>query len=245
MNRLLAIVALVAVSATTSTAEQSDAYTSAKLPALSREWHAADYSAVAAAVEAGTIPLPVFSRESDAALLKRLTSLDNLALVRNETLPLGNRMQEMVSIGPPILSLLRAYLTAANRGDNVHAEVAALLAFQLHFTATQSKLVDEFIPTIPRDEKYAVRMEGLQRMRSGMTNVFLGATTSIGESHFYSADDISLMLQAMAESLPALKHQFAADFRAELRAKLQAHRTGATKPADAQNLDRMLAELAG
>jgi hypothetical protein len=243
MNRLLAIITLVAVCATASAAEQSDAYTSAKLPALSREWHAADYSAVAAAIEAGTISLPTFSQESGAAILKRITATENLALVRNGKVPIGSRLQEMVTFGPPLQSLLRAYLTAAGRGEKVNAELAALLGFQLHLTAAQSRVVDEFIPTIPRDDKYAVRMDGVRLMRSGMTNVFLGATTSLTESHFYSADDISLMLEAMADTLPALKHQFAPDFRAELRDKLKEQRDGTTRSVDLQNLDRLLTEL--
>jgi len=243
MTRSFAIIILVAVCATAIAAEQSDAYASADLPALSREWFGADYKTVAAAIDSGTIPLPRFSDEAGAKLLKRMTATENLALAQNKNLPIEGRFQEILIIAPAAQSFLRAYLNAVNRGEKVNAELAALIAFQLHLVAAQSRLTDEFLPTAPRDDKYAARLDGLRLIRSAMTNIFLGATTSLSETHFYSADDVSLMLEAMADTLPAARNMLAADFRSELRKKLEALRERMARPVDVKNLDRMLTEL--
>jgi hypothetical protein len=242
MIRALSITFLAAISAV-SAAEHTDAYAAAKLPALSREWHSADYQAVVAAISKGEVPLPKLSSEPSAKLFKKIASLDNLALANNTTLPLDYRLQEMVVLLPTVASLSKSYMAEANRGEKVNGEIAALLVFLLHGTAAQARIVEEFIPTIPHDEKYSVRMDGLALVRSGATNVFLGLVTSLSERSFYSDDDISLMLQAMADTLPSLKQLFAHDFRVELHNKLSAYLRLATRPKDLKNLDRMLAEL--
>src|SRR5688572_9744678 len=110
MTRSLVIDALVAVCATVIAAEQRDAYASANLPALSREWHGTDYKAIAAAIDAGAIPLPTFSRASGAEILKRMTAAENLAIAQNDKLPIESRFQEILTIGPAAQSILRAYV---------------------------------------------------------------------------------------------------------------------------------------
>jgi hypothetical protein len=241
MLRTIAIF-LLAV-ATASAADNPDAYATANLPAMSREWHGADYQAVAAAIEKGEIALPRFSTESGATLLRKITSLDNLTLASSNTLPFESRFQEVLVLLPAANSIMMAYVKPANKGEKVNAELAAMLAFILHAASAQAILVDEYLPTIPHDDKYATRMEGLKRVGSGLTNIFLGATASLSERPFYSTDDISLLLQAMADTLPAYKNYFAPDFRSELHGKLNTHRKAATKPNDIKNLDLMLAEL--
>jgi hypothetical protein len=228
---------------TTSATEQSDPYALDNLTALSREWNGTDYKVIAAAIDAKTIPLPRYSHESGAKILKRMTATENLAFVQDKELPIDNRYQEILTIAPATQSILQAYTAAADRGEKVNAELAALMAFCLHLSAAFSTLADELLPTIPQDDRYAVRMGGLLQTRYGIAKMFLGAAISLSETHFYSGDDVSLILAAMADTLPTVKNSFTPDFRSEIRKKLEEYRNGMTKSNDIRNLDRMIAEL--
>jgi hypothetical protein len=234
---------LCALIATASAAEATDTKTTSALPALSREWRGVDYQAVAAAISKGELPLPRFSGEPGAMLLRKITSLDNLHLLVDTALPVESRLQEVTILMPAANSIMLAYVTPANNGEKVNAEMAALLSFMLHVASAQAVLVEEYLPTIPHDAKYATRMEGAKTVGAGLANMFSGAETSLTEGSFYSSDDISLLLQGMADTLPAVKTMFASDFRLELLRKLTIHRKRAIRSEDIKNLDRMLADL--
>jgi len=140
-------------------------------------------------------------------------------------------------------AILKRYLATTTKGQEFHKEIAALMAFMLHTAALGVELADEFVPTIARDEKYAVRMDGIKKMNSGLTTIFVGAENSLAEQKFYSAEDLSLLLKAMSETLPRVKKAFSADYRVELRKKLTSHRTSFKKKEDIQHIDEMLKEL--
>ncbi len=213
------------------------------LPAVSREWHGSDYKTVATAISKGKISLPKLSDQNTAAIFRKFVSSENLAPLQNKILSTEYRINEITLIISSAAALLKPYLEVANHGEKVNSEVALLMAFMLRATTVQVALVNEFLPKIPHDATYATRMEGLAMIRHGATNAFLGLVTSLSERPFYSDNDISLMLQAMADTLPSLKTMFAQDVREELRNKLQLHRAKATRSNDITNLDYMLVEL--
>lgn len=120
-----------------------------------------------------------------------------------------------------------------------------MLAFLLRTSAVGLDLTDEFLPTIPKDDKYATRMDGLKTVKSGLTTVFVGAEVSLTESNGFSSKDRSLLLEAMAATLPTLKRAFAPDYRVELQQKLRTDRAKFTDSNDVLRLDAMVRELDG
>jgi hypothetical protein len=213
------------------------------LPALSREWHGADYQLVSDALSRGTLPLPRLSSQTGAALLKRLTAPENLTFQKNRTLPVESRLQDFLAMQAAAGMIAKRFFEAVNRGEPLHTELASLLGFMIRMAASGADLLTEFIPSIPKDDNYRIRMEGLSKVRSGLTNMFLGAETTLSEKAFYTSDDLSLLIGAMADALPSIKALLAPDFRMELRQKLEVHRKAARKPDDLENLERMVAEL--
>ena len=135
------------------------------------------------------------------------------------------------------------YLASANRGENVHSETAQLLAFMLRITTQGVSLTDEAMSIIPKDDKYAARMDAVKNMRSGLTTVFVGVEISLGETNFYTADDLSQLLDAMAETLPIAERMFTPDYKTELRKKLEARRPAFPRPEDACRLQGMISQL--
>ena len=227
---------LTAVSLTAAIAQPADPNS---LPALSQPWRGPDYLTAAAAFRAGRAPLPA----AGSALLARITASENLALAKNESLPLQTRLVDVAQMLQGLGILVILYGDAVQEGKNVHGELAATVAYAIRASGLACKLTTEFLPTIPRDESYAARMQGLARMQAGLSDVMVGAEDMLTRLTIFTDEDQLLVTTAMAESLPAINALLAADARAVLRSKLQAHRRGAAQPKVVENIDRMLAEL--
>jgi hypothetical protein len=213
------------------------------LPASNREWTGDDYERVSGALAAGEIELPRFRDPKGATLLKRIASVQNLAPLREQSQPIRARFGEFLKVLPSVNSIMRQYLVAANNGEMVHEELASVLGYVIRVGAIGVELTDELLPTLPRDEKYPVRMEGLKKVRSGMMTAFQGAEVSLSERHVYTPKDLSVILQAMSASLPTAKSTFSPEFSRELKQKLQRHRTSFRSDSDRKAIDAMIREL--
>jgi hypothetical protein len=222
---------------------RGQALVEAGVPALSREWTSVDYQQAANVLASGKVPLPTLADPEGRAFLKRLTSTDNLSSSRNRSVPIGARLEDFSKMMIAPNSILKQYLAAANKGEKLHAEIALQMAFVLHLAEEGILLADEFMPTIPKDGKYETRLAGLKKMNSGLTTIFVGAEASLGENTFYSQEDLSGLLQAMADVLPTVKRAFLSDYKIELRKKLQARQASFSDQNDAANLKKMIAEL--
>lgn len=221
---------------------QPDPFLAAGIPAVSRSWSGPDYQRAAEILGSGKVPLPRLSDPQGAALLGRMTSLENLALERDPKLSLQSRLEDFVPLQQGASSLLKQYLAAGARGG-FRPETARLAAFLVRSSALGLELVTEMIPTVPRDDHYAARMAGAKQMNDGMTSVFVGCEQMLAPSNHFAPEDLSILLEAMAETLPRVKKTFAADFSVELRRKLEADRPRFKAPEDARRIDAMIAAL--
>jgi hypothetical protein len=245
-HRISALIACLATAALFSSngSTRGQTLVEAGMPALSREWSGADYQRAAEVLASGKVPLPTLATPEGRAFFKRLTSPENLSFAANTSVPISVRMGDFSgSLMTGVKTILMQYLTAANKGARVHTEVAMQMSFMLHLAAAGIKLTDEFIPTIPKDDKYEIRLGGLKKMYGGMTTIFVGAETSLGENTFYSPEDLSLLLQAMSEVLPTMKTAFPPDFGIELRKKLEKRKAAFPGEKDRQILQKMIAEI--
>lgn len=216
----------------------------AGIPAFSREWTGDDYVRVAEILTSGKVSLPQLSSDEGKSFLKRLTSTENFSLHRNQTLPLGVRMEDTMKVIGGTNQIIKRYAAAAGRGQNVHAEIAQMMAFAIRTAAIAIQLIDEFMLTVPKDDSYEVRLSGLKQMNRGMMQVFTGAEISLSETKFYSPEDLSLLLEAMAEVMPVAKKAFPTDFRLEFRKKLESRQKAFSGEKDTQNLEKLIKELA-
>jgi hypothetical protein len=65
----------------------------------------------------------------------------------------------------------------------------------------------------------------------------------LAEQNGFSAEDLSVVLDAMASTLPRIKTGFPPDVRIELRKKLETDKARFKKAEDTHRLDQMIAEL--
>jgi hypothetical protein len=140
--------------------------------------------------------------------------------------------------------LLGAYATAANEGKKVNREIALLTVTHLRQTAIGLDLVTQFLPAIPRDDKYAVRMIALRQIQQGAVRQFSTDEGILGERNYYGPDDLSMILAGMSEAAPTFIEAFPADVRAEMKRRLTKRRLEFTNREDQKRIDDMLKRLA-
>jgi hypothetical protein len=105
------------------------------------------------------------------------------------------------------------------------------------------QLMDEFMLTIPKDKNYAARMAGMQRAYGGLMKMFSGTADSLSETKLFSPADLTVLLTTMAETLPAMKKAFPAEFKLEFRKKLESHRAAFPDGEGAKAIQQMVDEL--
>jgi len=240
---ILAIAILLAAHLAVAAVAETNPFLEAGIPATTRTWSGPDYERTVEILAAGKVPLPRLADPQGAALLGRMTSTENLSLHLDKSVPLLARLEDFLQIEQGAGKLLSLY-GDAEEGD-YRPELARVAAFVLHSSAQGVDLVEEMMPTLPRDETYATRMEGLKKMNGGMTTIFVAAEQMLAEENGFSAEDLSLLLDAMAGTLPRLKKGFPPDVRIELRKKLEADKARFKKDEDAHRLDQMIGELGG
>jgi hypothetical protein len=244
MKRLPRVLAALALLAVPRAQEAQDLAKLAKagVPALSRSWTGADLAQLSKLIDEGGIALPVLTDPTGAAILGRALSDENLDLCRNSSVAVEARIAPYAQLMQGVGQLANVYLKAINGGKSKpHGELARLLAYMVQLAALGIELVDEFWPQVPRDDSYSRRLEGLKKMRSGLTSVIIGAEVSLSE-RVYTDADRSILLEAMAAHLPRIRTALAKDVLIDLRMKLERDRSLFTG-SDAARLGQMIADL--
>ena len=117
------------------------------------------------------------------------------------------------------------------------------MSFLLHLGSVGIDLTTEFIPSIPKDQNYEIRMEGVKKMRAGLSKIFIGLETSLGERAVYGPNDLSLLLAAMKRELPIYKPMFEEGFPEDLAKKLELRAKEFSSPQDKALLNDLIREL--
>jgi len=234
---------LVAISCWWSVSAKANRFIEAGIPASDREWFGVDYARAAEIFASGAVELPRLSDDLGRPLLLRMTSLDNLRWQHDASLPLATRMADLQKAFLGVNGIMKLYIDAENKGEHVDNELVRLMAFLLHAVAANFELLEELIPTVPSFNSDQARVDGLKKVHAGITTVFLGAEVSLSETSIYTADDLTVLLEAMDATLPTLKKAFSTEFKTEMRVKLRADKARFNNVDDMQHIERMLAEL--
>ena len=214
------------------------------IPATDRVWHGSDYASVYKELASRPDSLPESTDGRGAALLQRITALENLEQYRDKRIPIEGRFGGYVELQKETASITLLYYAASlKKTQDLKAELASLFAFSLHVSAVGVELVDEVIPTFKKDDKYETRLAGVQKMYSGLTTQFVGSEALLTESNGFSMSERSVVLEAMAKTLPTVKNAFSPAYRVELRDRLKSDRSFFSSADDLQRIDMMISEL--
>lgn len=234
------VVAIAALLACSSIQAQE----SAVLPATDRAWQGVDYSTTYQILASKKEPLPNLSDERGALLLQRITSLDNLAFYREKRIPVQARFVDYIALQKSTASIMLLYYsTWLTKTQDLNTEMANLIAFSLYTSAVGIELADEIVPTLKQGAQYEQAMEGVRKMHSGLATQFMGAEVTLTENNGFSMSDRSIVLDAMARTLPLVKKVFSPEYLTELREKLKRDRRSFKAEDDLQRIDLMLREI--
>jgi hypothetical protein len=204
-----------------------DAYIQAGVPALDRPWSGEDMAKAARVLTAlsGKDPgnLPRFRSERSGAVFARLTSTENLEAFRNRKVPIETRFPQAIGYGEPLNAILKLYLSAFLKNAIGDSEIVELLGAQLRIMVMAMELVDEFIPTLDKnDPKFKVRMQGLEKMKQGLAMMAAGGLLTLTEVDSYRSGERARLVGYMKETFPAIVPRLLPDARAETLARLEA-----------------------
>jgi hypothetical protein len=130
---VLAIAILLAAPLAVAAVAETNPFLEAGIPAASRSWTGPDYERTLEILVAGKVPLPSFADPQGAALLRRMTSTDNLSLQRDKSVPLSARLLDFLQVQQGAGRLLSLYAGAKEGG--YRPELACIAAFVLHSSA--------------------------------------------------------------------------------------------------------------
>jgi hypothetical protein len=195
-------------------------YLNAGVASLDETWIATDYERAVQAIITAKIPLPAFKDSRGKAVLKRIVSEENLAFIQNKDLPVTSRMENFMLMQSSMSALLGHYVTVANQGKvSLPDELIACYGFMLQTTASGIGLTDEYLATIPKDDKYESRIESLKQVQAGIVGMLVGAEMTLNED-YYSKRNRSDLLVVISETLLRFKPILPNEFKIEYRVKL-------------------------
>ena len=191
-------------------------YVDRGFPATDRTWMGQDYVNVYQLINSDRSSLPDFSSKDGKAIIKRLTDTSNFEFCKDKSLPIGQRLQNFLQVSQASNSVMMLYATKLYSEQVYAGETADMLAFSLYLAEVGIDLMNEFIPTIPKDDQYEVRMQGVKQMFSGITTQVSGAEVTLTEKETFSAENRLIILEAIHATLPKLKVAFSNEFKKEL-----------------------------
>lgn len=243
MNRIT-LLTIFAILEFAQSSYGANRYVENGIPSPSHEWYGQEYARAAELLTRETLALPIYDGADGEKVFLRMISADNFSFARNRTIPLAQRMENFLTMQQAVNSITKKYALEANRGAKLNREICEQLAFSLRMCTVMFELVDEFLPTIKKDEKYEVRVDGLRKIKMSMETVFSVAEQSLGERSFYTDADIAIILTAMAETLPPFNAVFSEDYRAELRGRLEKRTAEFQSKEMVRTIESMRTELA-
>ena len=203
-----------------------DEYIKAGVPTHDRIWSGADLTKVAQVLMAmerdAAGRLPRYKSPNSGELFARIVANENLEMHRNGSLPLGGRLVDAMNYGQSLNTILKTYGAAFEKYAVGDSELVELLGAQLRVMVVMNQLVNDFIPTISKDDPtYPVRMNGLKKMKEGLSAMVAGSLQTLTETHAYRPSELKRLAGYMQETFPGLFPEVSAGSRSECLIRLR------------------------
>lgn len=192
-------------------------------PPSGRPWTNADYASFLKAVTTGQAPLPLLGDPATKAVFERLVARDNIALVvaRNKSLPLTKRLEEIGGAQGGLAAAIVLYTAELAKGKPYGREMAKLHVYQMEVLAAMSRLADELVPQIPRDNAYQSRMEGVNAMRLAFRMIVYTSVMALARTDRYSSESKLEIGEGTVKYLPAFQSALSDGDRTKLAGSIR------------------------
>lgn len=197
------------------------------LPASDREWSSPEaeraMKALTALAADDPRQLPHFESARSGIVFARMVNPDNLALSRDQSLPLSARLTDAMNSLQATNQILKLYLREVVAGSSIYArDLIELVGYQLHVVVELTSLADEMALTIPKDDpNYDARMKGFDQMRSGLATMVSGSLLTLTERAVYSKADRVALMGHLKRTLPSIMPRLTEASRLDLQARVR------------------------
>ena len=152
----------------------------------------------------------------------RLTSPQNLDLFKNRTLPFDIRFPQALNYFQASNEVFKLYLAGFLKRDVRDSELVELMGSEFRSTMVMLELVDEFLPTIQKDDpQYQIRMQGLDQMKRGLASVVAGGLQTLTERESYRGSELLRLVGYMQETFPLIVPRLPPASRSETLLQLE------------------------
>jgi hypothetical protein len=205
---------------------KTEGYILLGFPAPDRVWSGADMiqanKVLASFSQDKTEQLPKYKSPRSGEVFARLTSTESLPSFRNRGLPLQTRLALVLDYADGLKEIMKRYTLAFLNNKVRNADVVELCGAFLRVQVVQLDLVDAFVSTLDKeDPKYDIRMEGMEQMKFGLTQVTTGMLMTLSERHRYRSSDLIRLVGYMQETWPMISCHLPPAARANLLTRLQ------------------------
>ena len=179
------------------------------LTAPDRPWMGGEFADIAMIIgklaEHDATQLPRFQSSTSGQIFARLVSKQNLDFYRNASMPLQQRIQDIIAHTQGLNTVLWRYVTISTQRSGLEGEIVELAGAMMHVSVIMQELTDELLPQLdPTDPTYPTRMQGLERLKNGFAITFAGALQMLEETDRYEIKDLQRLLGHLQATLPEI-----------------------------------------
>lgn len=203
-----------------------DEYIESGMPAHDRTWSGTDMTTAATvlAAIAQQTPgrLPRYESERSGALFARITAGSNLDFHVNDSLPLQTRLLDAFQYMQSCNQILLLYANSFNQGATGDSEIIELSGAQLRTWVVTIKLMNEFVPSIDKDDStYAVRMDAIKTMKGSTATAVHASLDILTESSFYRTSELKRFTGYVEATFPDILPELPDGSRSEALTRLR------------------------
>ena len=205
-------------------------YIALGMPAPNREWSHIDYDNAAKVI----VKLP---RESLPRLGKsegcfeRIVTHENLDLLFSKSLPLDQRMGAALSYMSSIGQVFKTYAMHPYQAHVLAEEASRLVEMQLFMVSSLMPLMEEFMSSLPPQQRTSVREDGKRQLIAGLEQALIANITMAGETTVWTVNQRRSFVDALKEALKRAWPYLTEPFKRELPVRAK-ERHEAEKDAD-------------
>lgn len=184
-------------------------YVEKGMPAPDRTWSAKDYETAVQVLQAlaseDAGKLPRHESANSGEVFKRICSESNLDLIRNDKLPVDQRLRESIGLTGAIRDLLQVYMEPIEKLGSYDHEAVGIMGFNLSLMHELFTLADAYLASLPKDDpNREARNAGMEKMRQGLATTVSGFLACFDERGHFRPKALVRLAEALLRGLPRL-----------------------------------------
>ncbi len=195
-------------------------YTDAGAPPTDRVWTADDYQQFAQVLQSGKVALPTFKTVVGKRYIERMTSLDNLDALQDDSLSIDKGFEISLSMIEGFSPIVKMYVVSLMISEGNGIEAMRMLAFSYRIGMVVRPWMYKKSEIIPKDDTYLIRLEGIRKMELGIMEQFIGILMSFDEIQGLTDEDKLFAVQALRQDFSEVSLLFSKEQRKEIEKRI-------------------------